>query len=239
MTHDYRCSESAYQASSQSGCSANRDLLSENGADSEFESIPAAGNAQARASCHAIGKHGIFAEVSRDLVRVGRQIEQAPHLLHNEKQPARLGKMNAQRDSIGRLVKRGFDPADVLLQGNDTAIAALFHYFHAGSRARGQEVKQAVPTERRPKTQLEAVLVLRQRFGFAGQLAEMGGGAAVGFLERSIEAADAAEPGGQRHFPHRQVALVNQFLGELQAPGLRHRDRAGAQMLQEQSPQMA
>src|SRR6185312_1880350 len=54
-----------------------------------------------------------------------------------------------------------------------------------------------------------------------------------------VEAPDAAEACRQRDFRHRHGGFVNELLGEEDAPRLCDHDRRSAQMLQEQSPQMA
>src|SRR6185437_2839756 len=65
------------------------------------------------------------------------------------------------------------------------------------------------------------------------------GRAAEELAEGLVEAADAAEAGGQRHLAKRHARLVDELFGEEHAPRLRHRHRRGAQMLVEQAPELA
>jgi hypothetical protein len=68
--------------------------------------------------------------------------------------------------------------------------------------------------------------------------AQGGGRAVIELLEGLVEAPHAAEAGGQGHLAHRKVGLVDQLLGQQHPPGLGHADRRGAQVLQEQPPQL-
>ncbi len=54
-----------------------------------------------------------------------------------------------------------------------------------------------------------------------------------------VKPANTAEAGGQGNFGHGQLCFVDQLFGEEDTPGLRHRHRRGAEVLIEQSPEMA
>ncbi len=64
------------------------------------------------------------------------------------------------------------------------------------------------------------------------------GGFAVDGAVEFVEAADAAEPRGERDLGHRQLALVDQDVGGGEALGLGDGDRRRADMLAEQSPHL-
>ena len=92
--HDRRA-ERAYQAPGQGRGSADGDLLAENGADREFESIPTAGDSHTRPGRDESFKQGVVAKIACDLTGIGGQIEQPPNPLDDKKQPAGLGKTDA------------------------------------------------------------------------------------------------------------------------------------------------
>ena len=58
-------------------------------------------------------------------------------------------------------------------------------------------------------------------------------------MERLVEATDAAEAGGERNIGHGQIGLVDELLGEENAARLRHRDRCSAEVLLEETSQLA
>src|SRR5581483_8313178 len=93
--------------------------------------------------------------------------------------------------------------------------------------------------ERRPEPEQEFVFVLLLCRGLVRQVPQMGGRAMVGFGEGVVEAANAAEPGGQCNVPHGQGSLVDQLLCEVQPTRLRDRDRARSEMLQKQTAQVS
>ena len=64
------------------------------------------------------------------------------------------------------------------------------------------------------------------------------GGRRNSWLKDLVEPAHAAKPGGHRDLGHRQARFVNQLLGEQHAPGLRHRHRRRAEVLQEETAQL-
>jgi len=64
-------------------------------------------------------------------------------------------------------------------------------------------------------------------------------GPSICALHLAVEPADAAEPRGQRHVPHRQRRFVEQLLGEVKAPGLCDVEWRGADMTKEEAAQMA
>jgi hypothetical protein len=63
--------------------------------------------------------------------------------------------------------------------------------------------------------------------------------ASVKLTKDRVEAANARKAGSERDLGHGKAGFVDQPLCEMQPPGLRHSDRGGAEVAQEQSPEMA
>src|SRR5690348_12647621 len=66
-------------------------------------------------------------------------------------------------------------------------------------------------------------------------LAQLARRSLICLLERIVEAAEAAKAGGKGDLGHRQAALVDQTLGEVQAACLRNSHWRGADVLQEEA----
>src|SRR5581483_8594075 len=57
-------------------------------------------------------------------------------------------------------------------------------------------------------------------------------------MKRLVEAPNASEAGGERHFAERHPRLVHELLREEHAPGLGDGDGRGAEVLLEQAPEL-
>src|SRR5258708_3947205 len=128
---------------------------------------------------------------------------------------------------------RNFDTSEEAVQLNRTQITSMLHKFNARNRARLQIPEHGIPIVGRPITQPERYTGFppgSTRGGFSPQ----GAGSAMKQVpEYFIESPNAAESGCQSYFSHRHSRFVNELLGKEHAPGLRHRDGRGSQMLKE------
>jgi hypothetical protein len=61
----------------------------------------------------------------------------------------------------------------------------------------------------------------------------------VNLADASVKASYAPETGGERDLAHRQRRFVDEFLGEVQTPGLSHRTWRCPQVLDEQAAKVA
>src|SRR5437868_12141129 len=124
-------------------------------------------------------------------------------------------------------------------QGDGSGITAFIDTLHAGHRASRQEIANVSPVIGRSERELERYFIGVVHGAAALMPAQLAWRALVCLLESVIEAAQAAETGGQRDLSDRQSGIVEQPFREMQPACLRHRDRRGAHVLSEQTMQMA
>jgi hypothetical protein len=112
------------------------------------------------------------------------------------------------------------------LGADEPGVTLLVHPLHARGGAQCEEIAQVIPVIGRAIGEGERYLVTRvPARWFPALPAQLPRRPPIRLLERIVEAAQAAEPGGERDLGHRQIALVDQPLGEVQAARLRHRER--------------
>ena len=144
----------------------------------------------------------------------------------------------AQRVRFGRVLDR--HGALRTVERDGAAVAILGDDLDPRDRAPAQEVQHRRPIVRRVIAQQQRDLAARPgRHVFGARAPQCARRAAEQRLKRLVEAADAAEAGGEGDLGHRQLGLVDELLGQQHAAGLRDGDRRGAEMLLEQPPQMA
>jgi len=215
-------------------------LLTEHCTHGAFERIPRARYAQARPALHQRAQQGIGLERPGDASRVGGKIEHAARGAGYLEQRGGLRAPNAQLER--RCASHGAYAHDGMAAGraHRSGVAVLVDGLHAGHGACGQKVTHLRPvigrTQRQPQHDVGAFGGREPRTTLAAQLARR---TPVGATERGIEATHAAEPGGKRDLRDRQVGLVEQTLGEMQAARLREHDGRCPHMTHEQAMQMA
>jgi len=96
---DDRSSVFPHQPARQSGGASNCDLLTEDGANREFESVPTARDAKARSIDDGVRQQRVVAEMKGNFSRIGSEIKEAANLLDDEKQRCRMWIVDAQGDS--------------------------------------------------------------------------------------------------------------------------------------------
>src|SRR5258708_14187262 len=74
--------------------------------------------------------------------------------------------------------------------------------------------------------------------GMPRQLADLRGSSMVDLADAGVKTANAAKPRCKSYLAHGQRRFVNQLLGKVQTSGLGDSHRGGAQMPQEQAPQV-
>jgi len=241
-----RLAEGTSDFSGESGCAFHSGLLAENGANGEFETVPRAGNAKAGLSVDDFRERGISAESALDGVPVGAEIEHGANALDDEEERARIAEVKANIEGEMSGVEGDFEISAMRLEGDGAAIDAVDDGFDAGSAARDEEGKNSGPVIRRAEAQAEGIEIFRSgvmsEIGAAerltGQAANLRGRAMVNVLNVGIEAADGTEAGGERNVIHGKSGFVDELLGEMEAAGLRDRERRGAEMAQKQATKM-
>jgi hypothetical protein len=216
-------------------------LLAEDRAHRELEAIPAAGRAQAGPLGDQRRQQRVLCQMRVDRRDVGAKVEHAADAPDDGGQGAHRREADACAEA--RPVRQVDDldrPHEAILQ-HGPAIGVGLDPLDAVDRARLQEREHRVPVVRRTVGEAHGDADLADRaFGqgmhrFPPQRAWR---PLEQLLEGLVEAPHAAEPGGQRDLRHRQAGVVDQLLGEQHAPGLRHGDGRGAEMLVEQAPQL-
>ncbi len=133
--------------------------------------------------------------------------------------------------------RRHRDRSGRAVDGDGAAITRSIHRLDAGRGARRQKPGERFPVIRRAIGEPEPVTTgLGERP--PGEAAELGRRSRVGAANLAVEAAQAAEAGGDRDLRKRQARFVEQLLGGLHAAGQRHLDGRRAEMLHEQPAQV-
>ena len=134
---------------------------------------------------------------------------------------------------------RHLDASGKSIDSDGAQVGSVLDDFHAGDRARLQETEHGIPVIGRTIAQPQRHAGFRTGWRRWKFFAAMRWEADERGRENFVKSADTAESGRQRNFGHRHLRFVDQLLREENAPGLRHRDRRGAQMLNEQPPEVA
>lgn len=228
-----------HQAAGQNRCAFYRDLLPEYGADSKLKTVPAARHSRARVEGQMLCQEGIGAEMRGNLEWVGIEVEHAAHAIDDHEKPSGIFKMNAEGNRIASFLKRSFDAAFRSVQGDGSAITTLLDHFDARRSAGREKPQHPIPVIRRAEADPKNVFIFRLRLGARDKSADVSRSPAIHRANRSVEAANASEAGGERNLLHGQRRFVDELLGEMQAAGLRDCAGRGAEVLQEQAAKVA
>jgi len=141
--------------SGESGRARDAHLLAKNRANTEFEAVPGAADAQARSCLHQAREQRVASEAGVDGQRIGVQIEHAPYAGHHLQQSRRSGKVYPQHQGV-RGLRAHLEPAWLTIQHKSSAVEIAAHVFHTRDRAFGEKVEQRVIVVRRPKAELQS-----------------------------------------------------------------------------------
>ena len=233
-----RLSEQPRDSSGQRRRALYADLLPQNRAHREFETVPASRHPQSRLGGQSLRQRRIAAQRSRNVHPIGIEIEHRPDALDNRKQRLRIANLNASRQRAVRLIERNFKPPRAPIHPDRTPVAARLNHLDAGRRAQREKRQHSLPVIRRPETQLELILILRLRQLLPRDPPNLRRRSPIRPLNCCIESPHAAKSRRQRDLPHRQPRLVDQFFREVQTPRVGNGDGRRAQMPQKQPPQM-
>ena len=86
--------------------------------------------------------------------------------------------------------------------------------------------------------QAKDVVIIRLDLSPSRQPSNLGGRSMIDLADARVEPSNTTESRGQRNLTHWQIRFVDQFLCEMQAARLSHRNRSSAQMFQKQAPQV-
>src|SRR5579862_474066 len=136
-------------------------------------------------------------------------------------------------------VERDVDRPYAAVHRNGTSVAARSDALDARSGACLEESQHPRPVIRRPKTQVEYVLVFRLTYFLAREMPDLSWCAFVGLANGCVESSDTAEARSERNLAHGELSLIDQLLRKVETPGLSDRARRSAQMPNEQTAQMA
>ena len=105
IAYGKRMSESPGNATGQGSGSFDRDLLAENRARCQFESVPAPRYAHSRISIHSLEQLPVTTQGRRDAGPIGVEIEHRAYALHNGEERVRIAKLDTRDECVGALVK--------------------------------------------------------------------------------------------------------------------------------------
>ena len=171
--------------------------------------------------------------------RIGCQIEHTPQPRDDGRQSRELGEAHgrAQRVAVGRFDRDG-SLQPIQLHRSRITVGAV-HAQHPAIARRRRNSIIAVPVVGRmiaqQKNDLAGGAGRKIRSGWRVAIRSAGGRTAS---ESFVEAANAAEAGGERYLGHRQPRLMNKLLGQKNAARLRDGHRRRAEMLAEQTTQL-
>ena len=218
----------------------NRDLLPEHGPDGEFETVPGAGNAQARAGGDQGRERRVLCQMRRDGHRVGGEVEHPAHPGNDGRQGRELGEAHRhpQRVAVGGGAHCHDPRRPAKPQG--PGIFLRRHPLDPGNGTAAQEGQDRGPVIGR--------LVAQQQLDLAPprgrHVASLGPPQrarrpAEQRLEGLVEPPHAAKSCREGDLGHRQGRFVDELLGEQDPAGLGDGDRRGAEVLVKEAPQLA
>ena len=181
----------------------------------------------------------VGAELFGNHRRVGAEIEHAAHTFDDEQQGARAGETDLERQGRAGLGAGHVDDAVRAVDRDRPAITPRVDELDAGRRPRAQEREHRRPVIGWTVGEAEAIALRIGDDANARQPPQLGRRTRVGAPHLAVEAPDAAEARRVRHLAEGQGRLVEELLGEMEAPRVRDVDRRRAQMLEEEAPQMA
>ena len=171
-----------------------------------------------------------LSQVRGNLAGVRAQIEEESDLLYRRPQPAHVIRIDVRDQAILARVVADRDSI--------SAVAIVAHHFETRDCAAADEMEKRAPVVRRPvvQFQLDGGLgaVVRRL-----QAAEFLGIALVRVAEGLVETPETSIAGGERDVGERQVRFRDQLLGEKQPPCFSDDDGWNADVLQEETPQVA
>lgn len=231
-------SESRDEPSGHRGRGAHAHLLPEDGADGELEPIPCSRHAQSRPSANQRFEQRVARQLRCDRPRIGVEVEEPPHPRDDRCDLADERRRHEQQKLRPRPIGGDFDHAASLAGGDAAPIRSGIDRFDTGDGTQREEIAHRLPVVGRPvrKAQREASSSFRHASAAPPERTRR---AAVGAADGRVEAAYAAEAGGVGDVDHRQGRFVDQPLRDLDAAGVRDRERSGTEVDVEQPAQLA
>ena len=215
------------------------DLLPEHRAHGALERVPGAGHAQAGAPAHEGAEQRIGAQGRPDQGRVRREVEHPAGRAGQLEQRARGRALHAQTERVPARHRAHAHHDGPGRERERAGVALRVHPLDPRDRARGEKREQVGEVVRRAEREAERDLPVGGSGARSPEPPQRARRAVVGLQERVVEAAQAAEARRERDLGHGQVGLVDQPLREVEAAGLRHGERRGADVGDEQAVQVA
>jgi hypothetical protein len=121
------------------------DLLAEDGADCDFEAVPAAGGAEAGALSYKGSEDGIAGEMVVDGFDIGTEIEEAADASDDGGQEADVGEADADVEALALGEVGDLDAAHGSVDFDCAEVALVVYDFDSGDGSGAEEVEHAVP----------------------------------------------------------------------------------------------
>ena len=215
----------------------NAHLLTQDRPHCQLEPFPSSRRTQAGTQCDKRREQAIAGEVSVNRFNIRAKIEQAAYTPDDRRQRLNSRKTNGDSQTLALHQMPYFDASAESVESDGAQISSVFDNLYSGYRPRPQKCEHRVPVIRRPIAQAQGDARFRTR-RIRPRVSPQCPGRPVKKLEKDlVKPPHAAEAGRQRNVGNRHLCFVDQLLREKNAPGLRHRDRRRAQMLNKQTPQ--
>ncbi len=193
----------------------DRHLLAEDRPHGELKAVPCAGNTQAGLQRHSRGQLPVPPEDRIDLPRIGRQVEEAAHALHDVDEAAGWGERDAQDEAIGRRRQVDLDDTRCTVDHHAAAVTAVDHSLYAGSGAGSQKSEHRLPAIGRTEAQPQLQGPAGRRCGAADGRPQRARRLAAGLAEESVEPPQAAESRSKGDIGDRERRIQEQRAGEV------------------------
>ena len=216
----------------------HRDLLSGDGAHGDLPRVDGPRDAQAGPRAHRLADHRVLAELRGDRRGVGVEVEQAPAARDGGGQVAQV--VQAQLAAHAAALGRQRDGRSAVLERQHAPIGPPVELLQAADRSRAEERDQPLAVERlsRGEPQRDDPGPAR-RTARTGAAAQLGRRARVDGAHRVVELPHAAESRAERDLREREIRRLDERARRLRAMGAGERQRAGADLRDEDPVQVA
>ena len=218
------------------------DLLTEHGAHGQLVAVDRTRHPQAGACADERPEHRVAGERVTDRDRVAVGVEESAYALHGGAEVAQVGEPEGRRHESGeallqRVGELEGDQAGAVRKRHRARVRRVVGRLDAGHHVGGEEDEQGLAGERRPHRQPELEGATGR--AVAPPPAQLGRGRGVDLADGVVELTDAREARRERHVGGTQLRRLEQDPRGLRALGAGQGQRAGPELLGEESGQVA
>ncbi len=213
--------------------SGDRDLLADDGAHRDLETVDLARQAQPRRRCDQRTEQRVGRQDLVDRQRIGVEVEQAPAALDRDRGVAQVGELELAGDMV--VVERQLHRAETVRQAQHPSVRPAVDALDTRDQAAAEELEQAVCVERLPHREAE-----RDAAGgrAAAAAAHLGRRQGVDMTHRVVELPDRGETGRERDVGHRHVGGLDEDPRGVRAVAACQGQGTGAELLRQHARHM-